>query len=340
MVRPLRLIALALCAAALLSGCGKEAKKSEPDAPAGGGDAPATGRRTIAVIPKGTTHSFWKTIHAGAAKAAQETGVEIVWVGPEREDDRRQQIDVVQNFISRKVDAIVLAPLDKVALARPVATAVQRGIPVVIIDSDLDSDKHSSFVATDNREGGRMAARRLGALMQGKGKAMMLRYNEGSASTMEREEGWLEVMKADFPGIQLVSTDQHAGATTESALQTSQNLLNRFPDVNGVFACNESCAFGMLRALQQSGKAGKVFFVGFDTKDAFNEAMKKGEMHGTVSQDPFDMGYRGVKTAVDVLDGKVVEKRVATNLTLITPENLESDEVKDLLNPPLDKWLK
>lgn len=325
------------CATMLISGgCGP----GRDESPASSSQTDASDKPTIAVIPKGTTHSFWKTIHAGAVKAAQESGTEIIWVGPEREDDRRQQIDVVQNFISRKVDAIVLAPLDKVALVRPVETAVTRGIPVVIMDSGLDSDKQSSFVATDNREGGRMAARHMGQLMDGKGQALMLRYAEGSASTMEREEGWLEVMKEEFPGVELVSTNQYGGATTESALQASQNLLNKFPDVGGIFCCNESTTFGMLRALQQSGRAGEVIFVGFDTKDAFTEAIRKGELHGTVSQDPFDMGYRGVMTAVAVLNGKQVEPRVATNITLITPENLDTEEVADLLNPPLEKWLK
>ena len=246
----------------------------------------------IAVIPKGTTHEFWKTIHAGAEKAAQELGVDAIWVGPEKEDDRKQQIDVVQNFISRGVDAIVLAPLDEVALVRPVEDAVRRGIPVVIIDSGLKSDAYSSFVATDNREGGRLGGRRLGEVLGSKGKAILLRYSEGHASTMNREEGFLDAMK-EFPDIELVSTNQYAGTTKESAFQASQNILNRFPEIDGIFCPNESSAFGMMRALLTSGKAGTIKYVGFDTSEILLKGLQDDHIQGLVSQDPFDMVTRG-----------------------------------------------
>lgn len=312
-----------------VTGCGGQVEEGGPDEE----------KLRIAVIPKGTTHDFWKTIHAGAAKAAHELGVEAIWVGPEKEDDRSQQIQVVQNFISLGTDAIVLAPLDEVALARPVEDAVRRDIPVVIIDSGLQSDAHSSFVATDNKQGGRLGARRLGEVMDGQGKAMMLRYMEGSASTQNREQGFLEEMAEKYPEIELVSTDQHGGATKESAFQVAQNLLNRFPEIDGIFCPNESSAFGMLRALQTSGKAGQVKFVGFDTSEALIEGVRNGEIDGVVAQDPFDMGYLGVKTAVKVIHGETVAKRIATRLTVITTDNIDDPSVQELIYPELDKWL-
>jgi len=327
-------------AAAGLAFAGCDSGGGQQSATSGGDSGTPEKKVQIAVIPKGTTHVFWKSVHAGAEKAAQEAGIEIIWMGPEREDDRSQQIDVVQNFISRGVDAIVLAPLDSAALVRPVETAISRGIPVVIIDSDLDSDKHASFVATDNREGGRLGARRLGELLGGKGKAIMIRYAEGSASTQNREEGFLEVMKSDFPDIELVSTDQYAGATKESALQVSQNLLTKFGDeIQGIFAPNESSAFGMLRALQISGRAGKIHFVGFDTSEGLLNGMAAGEVEGLVSQDPFDMGYQGVMAAVATLKGETVEKRIATRLEMITPDNVGTPEIQELITPDLEKWL-
>ncbi len=305
-------------------------------------DETAAGEKKLqlAVIPKGTTHIFWKSIHGGAAKAAAELDVEITWLGPEKEDDRDMQIQVVQNFISLKMDAIVLAPLDDTALVRPVKDAQARGIPVVIIDSGLNTDEYASFVATDNKEGGRMGARRLGAVMEGKGKALLLRYQVGSASTTNREEGFLEVMAQDFPDIELVSTNQYAGATKETALQASQNLLNKYPEIQGIFCPNESAAFGMLRALKNSGKAGAVKFVGFDTSEGLIAGMRDGEIHGLVSQDPFDMGYLGVKTAVSVIKGQPVEKRIPTRLAMITPDNMDDPEMVELMNPDLDRWLK
>jgi len=301
---------------------------------------------TIAVIPKGTTHEFWKSIHAGANKAATELSaqgnqVEVIWKGPLREDDREQQIQVVEGFTTQGVSGIVLAPLDDRALARPVDDAKRAGVPTVIIDSGLVSDSFVSFVATDNRKGGMLAADRLGQLLNGKGKVLLLRYAEGSASTNEREEGFLSQMKAKFPEIELISTDQYAGATRDTAKRASENLLNRFGDqVQGIFTPNESSTAGMLLALQDIGKAGKVFFVGFDSSQTFIDAMKSNQLNGIVVQNPFNMGYLGVKTMVDHLMGQTVQKQTDTGVTLVTGDNLNSPEIQTLLHPPLDQYLK
>ena len=301
---------------------------------------------TIAVIPKGTTHEFWKSIHAGSNKAASElsaqgTNVEVIWKGPLREDDREQQIQVVEGFTTQGVNGVVLAPLDDRALVRPVEEAKRAGVPTVIIDSGLQTEAIVSFVATDNRKGGSLAADRLGQLLNGKGKVLLLRYAEGSASTTEREEGFLSEIKAKFPNIELVSTDQYAGATRDTAKRASENLLNRFgDDIQGIFTPNESSTAGMLLALQDINKAGKLSFVGFDTSQVFIDAMRAGQLHGIVVQNPFNMGYLGVRTMVDHLLGKSVEKKIDTGVMLVTKENLETPEVQNLLHPPLDQYLK
>jgi len=296
---------------------------------------------TIAVVPKGTTHPFWKSVNAGATKAAndykaQGVDVDLIWKGPLREDDREQQIQVVEGFISQGVNGIVLAPLDNKALVRPVEEAKRAGIPTVIIDSGLDSEQITSFAATDNRKGGNMAAERLGELLGGKGKVIMLRYLEGSASTTDREEGFLEVMKAKYPNIELISTDQYAGATRDSAKRAAENILQRLGDqITGVFASNEPATTGMLLALQDRGLAGKITFVGFDSSSQFVEAMKNNQMQGIVVQNPFAIGELGVKAIVDSLLGKPVEKRVDTGVMMITPENMNSPDAQKLLNPPV-----
>jgi len=301
---------------------------------------------TIAVIPKGTTHEFWKSIHAGSNKAAEElkaqgTEIEVIWKGPLREDDREQQIQVVEGFAAQGVSGIVLAPLDNRALVRPVSDAKRAGVPTVIIDSGLESDEFVSFVATDNRKGGSLAADRMGQLLNGKGKVLVLRYAEGSASTTERESGFIDQIKAKFPEIELVSTDQYAGATRDTAKRAAENLLNRFGDeVQGIFTPNESSTAGMLLALQDIGKAGKVSFVGFDVSQTFIDAMNAGQLHGIVVQNPFNMGYLGVKTMVENLLGRSVEKKIDTGVMLVTKENMESPDVKTLLHPPLDQYLK
>lgn len=302
---------------------------------------------TIAVIPKGTTHEFWKAINAGAVKAQRElaaagTQVNVIWKGPLKEDDREQQIQVVENFIGRRVSAIVLAPLDNKALVAPVETATRGKIPVVIIDSGLNSKSIASFVATDNREGGRIAARKLGELLGGKGNVIMLRYAVGSGSTEDREAGFLEVMQKDFPNIRLLSTDQHAGATRDTARRASENLLNRFGrQVNGVFTSNESTTAGMLLALRDAGLAGgKVKLVGFDSGETLNAALLAGDLQGFVVQNPFNMGYLGVKTAVAALRGEKVEARIDTGVGFVTKENFNDPALAEILRPPLKEYLE
>jgi ribose transport system substrate-binding protein len=300
----------------------------------------------IAVIPKGTTHEYWKSINAGAVKAARElrasgTGVTLIWKGPLLEDDREQQIQVVENFVGRNVSAIVLAPLDSKALVAPVEDAVRAGIPVIVIDSALKSGMPASFVATDNRKGGQLGARRLGSLLGGKGRVVMLRYEVGSASTEEREAGFLEVMAAEFPGIELLSTDQYGGATRETAFKAAQNLLNRFgARMDGIFAPNESTASGTLLALREQGLAGKVRFVGFDANDQLVKALRQGDVQGLVVQDPFKMGYLGVMTAVAVLRHEKVAPSIDTGVGLVTAENMDDPAVSALIHPPLAEYLK
>ena len=301
----------------------------------------------IAVIPKGTSHEFWKSIHAGARKAEQElsTGnvkVNVNWKGPLREDDRDQQISVVENFTVRRVQGIVLAPLDRQALIAPVESALRAKIPVVIIDSGLSSDKPLSYIATDNFRGGQLAAEHLGKLLNGQGKVILLRYQVGSASTEQREAGFLDVMKSKFPNIQLISSDQYSGATRDSAYQAAQNLLNRFgKDVNGVFCPNENSTIGMTMALREIGKAGgKVKMVGFDSGSKSVMDLKNGDVQGLVVQNPLLMGYMGVMTMVKSLQGEKVEKRIDTGVVLATPENMDQPQIKELLYPPIDQYLK
>ena len=301
---------------------------------------------TIAVVPKGTTHEFWKSIHAGAEKARQELAakgvqVEIIWKGPLREDDRDQQIQVVENFTSRHVSGIVLAPLDSQAMVNPVNSAVESGIPVVVMDSGLKSDKYLSFVATDNFKGGQLAGQFMAKLLHEKGNVILLRYAVGSNSTEEREKGFLDAI-SKFPEIKVISSDQYAGPTDETAYQASQNLLNRFGnEVNGVFCVAEPATIAMTKALRDIGKAGgKVKMVGFDAGSKSVLDMKNCDVQGLAVQNPILMGYLAVMTMVKHLQGEGVDKRIDTGVVLISPENMDQPEMNDLLHPPLDKYLK
>jgi ribose transport system substrate-binding protein len=209
----------------------------------------------VMVIPKGTTHEFWMTIHAGALKAEAELGnVEIVWRGPEKEDDRVEQIQLVQSAVASGIDGIVLAPLDARALVQPVEAAVAKGIPVVVIDSGLESTKPVSYVATDNYHGGVLAAERMGKLLGGEGKIILLRYAVGSESTEQREKGFTDTIAKDFPKITFLTESEYAGPTSDTAQQKSQSLVTRYRgQVDGIFCPNETSTVGMLRALEGAG---------------------------------------------------------------------------------------
>lgn len=221
-------------------------------------DSSAAGKKAkkwrVMVIPKGTTHEFWKSIHAGALAAAEALGnVEIYWKGPQDEDDRSEQITLVDNAAAAGVDGIVLAPLDAKAMVPPVHRAIDKGVPVVIMDSALDSDRTAAYVATDNYHGGVLAAQCLADALKGEGRIILMRYMVGSASTEEREKGFTETIKK-YPKITYLSEDQYAGATSETAQKTSQSLVARYRgQIDGIFCPNESSTAGMLRALREAG---------------------------------------------------------------------------------------
>jgi ribose transport system substrate-binding protein len=307
--------------------------------------APPAKTLQIAIIPKGTTHEFWKAVHTGAVKAQRELEsngykINVIWKGPLREDDRDQQIQVVENFVNRRVDGIVLAPLDSRALVAPVELATSLKIPVIIFDSALKSDKMISYVATDNYKGGQLGAKRLAEVLNGKGKVILVRYQVGSASTEEREAGFLDEI-AKYPGITLISTNQYAGATRETAYQTSQTVLTRLgKEVDGIFMPNETATVGMMLALRDIKRAaGDVKLIGFDAGTQLIEGLKRGDVQGLVVQNPVKMGYLSVMTLVNHIEKKPIEKKVDTGVVMITKDNMETPEMKELLSPPIEKYL-
>ena len=325
-------LALALCMALLLfvPSCTSKGEGEKGEKPL-----------KIAVIPKGTTHEFWKSIHAGAVKAERELeGVEIVWRGPQREDDRSQQIALVENFVSTGIDAIVLAPLDDKALVAPSKLAMTSGIPVVVIDSGIEGKvgtEFASYVATDNSRGGELAGEHLGKLLGGKGRVLLLRYQEGSASTDLREKGFVAAI-SKFEGIELVDPKRYAGATRDSAQRESENLLDN-GSYDGIFCPNESATFGMLLALRARNLTDKVKFVGFDASPGLIDAMKAGEIDGLVVQNPMKMGYLGTKVAVAAIRQESFEENIDTGVALVTPDNIDEASMKELIDPPLSEYL-
>jgi len=325
-------LAVGLVGAALL-GCSKK-----PDTSAGAPPA----RLRLAVIPKGTTHEFWKSVHAGAVKASRELDVDIIWKGPLEEDDLKSQIDLVQSFTAQRVSGILLAPLNDKALVSSVNAAASSSVPVVIFDSALSGGQLVSFVATDNRAAGRLAGERMAQLLGDKGKLVVLRYQEGSASTREREEGFLEAVRKR-PGLEVVSDNQYGGATTESAYSAAESLLLAKNAAGGgsggIFAPNESTTFGTLLALEKAGLGGKLRFVGFDASEKLVQGVRAGTIDALVLQNPFNMGYLALRAMVLHLRGEKVEPRTDTGAQLVDQKNLDQPEIRELVKPDLAKWL-
>ncbi len=318
-------LGLAVAASLLMSGC----STAKPQY-----------RYRIAVIPKGTSHDFWKSIHAGALQAKGErSGTQIIWEGPPKESMRYEQQQIIERFTSEGVSAIVLAPCDRKSLVPPVEGAIKRGIPVVIIDSGLElpdsiqqSDRYLGYVATDNRQGGVEAAKRIIELLKGKEhpKVLMIRYQTGSESTEQREAGFRDTIRK-VASIELIVPEDEAGATVESAQQVAERILSDHKDLDGIFVPNESSTTGVLRALEGLNRVGQVKLVGFDANADLVSALQAGKLHGLVLQDPFDMGYRSVLRAVDYLEGKPPKERTLnTNLQVLTKENMEDPAIKPL----------
>jgi ribose transport system substrate-binding protein len=292
-----------------------------------------TAQTTIAVIPKGQAHVFWQSVRAGAERCAADEHVQMIWTAPSSETDYTGQANIIEDFVNRKVDAIVLAPSHRKALVPATARAVREGIPVVVIDSGLDFDQSVSFVATDNRQGGVLAARRMGELLGGHGSVAILGIAAGAGSGLEREGGFQDTIRAEFPGIKIVGY-QFTESDRTRGLTVAEDFLTRFPDLSGLFGSNESSAVAAARAVNNRGLKGKVRIVGFDTSSDLIQAVRDGTIDALVAQQPFRMGCEGMRSAIAALHHQPVPSRIDTGTLLITRDNVDSPEAQALITPP------
>ncbi len=279
-------------------------------------------QKVIAVIPKGTANMWWATVNQGAQKAAEENGVRILWTGPEMETDRERQIQAVDDVLVQDVDAVVLGPNDFKALVRSAEKIVAKKIPCIIIDSPLDSDCYDAFAGTDNYRGGADAARRLGAALQGHGTVILTHFVQNSASTEERARGFKETLAAEYPGVK-VAAEQYTLGTVEDARQRTTDMLTKLGKVDGAYAVNHPSSVGAYKALQTSGMAGKIHFVGFDSDPVLLTGIENGEVDALIVQNPFEIGYQGVKLALRKLAGETLERTCNVPSMIVDKSNLE-----------------
>ncbi len=295
--------------------------------------------KTIAVIPKGTSLLFWVSVEAGALAAGQKFGVEVLWNGPALETEYDRQIQIIDSMVARRVDGIAIAATERKALVHSIDRAADLGIPVTVFDSGVDTDKYMTYIATDNYEAGKLGGRELARLLKQHGTVAVLMGAPGSASTMDRERGFEDVMKAEFPKIQVVAR-QYGLSDRSKAMTAAENILTAHPDLNGIFASSEPSSVGVSLALKSRGLAGKVRFVAFDSSDDMLADLKAGVIDAMVVQDPFHMGFEAVHSLVEKLNGGHPPKRIDLQAQLIRRADLDKPEVQQLLHPDIQKYIK
>lgn len=319
------LLSLSLVVSLLFIGCDSTPKSAGTD----GAAAVEKAALEIAVIPKGLAHQFWITVKAGAEAAGQEYGARILWQGPPKETEIAQQINIIQDMITRKVDAIVLAACDENALVGVITQADRQGIPVVMIDSGVKSDLPKSLVATDNIEGAKMAAKVLAELLGEKGDIGLIPFVPGAATSELRERGFREGLQ-EYPDMRLAAVN-YSQSDVSTGMNITSDMLTAHANLAGIFATNEPSAIGAAQALRAAGKAGQVKLVAFDATGEQLNALREGVIHALIVQNPFKMGYEGVKAAVASLRGEEVPERIDTGVTVVTLENLDDPEIQALL---------
>lgn len=291
---------------------------------------------TIAVVPKASADIFWQSVHAGAVKSSWANDIKIVWDGPPNETDIAGEMKIVETMINRQVDAIALAPSDRSAFKIAVDRAAAAHIPVVIYDSGIDSDRYVTFVATDNYLGGEIGADRIGKILGGRGKIVMIKTTPGGASTTAREDGFRHELHAKFPAIQIL--DERFGmASIAQSLAVAENMLTAHPDLNGIFCSNESGTEGAAQALK--ARASKLKLVGFDSSPLLLDELNAGIIDSLVIQDPFRMGQTAVDEAVKAVKREKAPKQIFLPPRLVSSENVNDPDVQAQLHPDLQKYL-
>jgi ribose transport system substrate-binding protein len=281
----------------------------------------------IAVIPMGSSHNYWTQCREGALQAGKELDVEIIWQGPQKEDDAQMQVNVFNSIIQNGIDGIVLAPIDGKIILPSLEMAQKKQIPVICIDSEMEESYNQGFVGTENFEAGRLCGTKMAELLKAKGKVAIFQLKKKVKSTAERETGFLAALKG-FPEIKVSKTRFYAGPTAEMAKNEALQLLQNQPDINGIFTVNENTTVGMMLALRELKWTGKKHFVGFDSNPKVVEALKSGEIEAIAVQNPYQMGYIGVKNAFAATKGEGYSKKVDTKISLINRDSLISKQIQ------------
>jgi ribose transport system substrate-binding protein len=293
-------------------------------------------QKVIGVIPKATSHLFFVSVHAGVEQAAHDLHVNVLWNGPADETDYTRQIEIVDSMISRRVDALAISATDERAQVAPLQRAQKAGIPVTVFDSAVNLDGYVSFIATDNYAAGCTAARKLAALIGGKGTVGMVMQKPGGTSTELRERGFADTIGKEFPAVRIVAR-QYGMADPARSRAAAENILAAHPDLGGIFASSEASSIGSILAIRSRNLSGKIKLVTFDFSDTHIEALKDGAIDVMLVQDPYRIGYEAVKSLAEKLDGVTPPKHLELLARVIVKADLDKPDVRALLSP---EWLK
>ena len=295
---------------------------------------------TIPIIVKDTTSFYWQIVLAGARKAGKDLGVNVPELGAQAETDINGQISILENAVATKPAAIVIAPTEAKALGKPIDNAAKK-VKIIGIDSGADSKAFTSFLTTDNVQGGRVAADGLAAAIgeanggKVEGKVALITALPGAGSLEQRREGFKEQLKAKYPGLELIA-DKYADGQATTGLNIATDLITANPDLKGIFASNLIMAQGVGQAIAENNLGGKVALIGFDNDDKLVKFLEDGVISALVVQDPYRMGYDGIKTALAASKGEKVEANVDTGANLVTKANMKDPKIDALLHPKLD----
>jgi len=306
----------AVWAAGALAGCGRPNDHPDP-----GASSPPK-EIEIALVTKAMDSEFWLVMADGAkAAAAARPGVKLSIVAPDREINIDQQVTILEDQTRKGVKALVVSPAGSAQILSALEQATQRGVPVILVDTDAPFDKKVTYIGTNNRRGGQLAAKGLAeAIGSAHAEVALISGVPGNESQDERALGFIDAVASEYPNLKLVA-QQPGNSERALGLTVMENILTAHPNVKGVFATNDQMALGAMEALEARGLRGKVKIVGFDATKEAVQATVDGRLAGSVAQNPFLMGQRGVEAALAALDGKPVEKRIDTGTELVTAAN-------------------
>ncbi|WP_297740775.1 ABC transporter substrate-binding protein [uncultured Tessaracoccus sp.] len=297
----------------------------------GGGASGGEGGKSIAVVAKGYASPFWASVKKGAEAAGKDLGYAVTFNGPDTETDVPRQNDQLQQALIKKPAALVFAALDSDAQGTVLKQFADASIPVVAFDSGVPgSDIPKTTVATDNKAAAAEGAQRLADLIGKKGKIAIICHSQTSVTGQDREQGFREWVKENAPDIQIVDV-QYNNSDQAVAQQQSSAILQANPDLAGIFATDDDGAVAAAQATETAGRKDKVKIVGFDSGKPQMDLIKSGTITGSVTQNPYEMGYQAVVAADKVLQGKEVEKFIDSGFYWYDAENMDNEDIKKAL---------